>query len=115
MIKMMRNYTDNICGARKYWCICLPNCCSHDILWRERKIGIYASLFATNNEFGEIITLVTVSMALTGIWCGIANYLVNHSFLTDHFRRISKSVLPLVLIGLGIYILADAFLLQSFI
>ena len=93
-----------------------PNCCSRDILWRGRKIGIYTSLFATNNEFVEIITLVAVSMALTGIWwCGIANYLVNHSFLADHFRHISKSILPLVLIGLGIYILADAFLLQTLI
>lgn len=79
------------------------------------EIGIYASLFATNNEFGEIITLVAVSMALTGIWCGIANYLVYHSFLADHFRRISKNILPFVLIGLGIYILTDAFLLQSLI
>jgi cadmium resistance protein CadD (predicted permease) len=69
-----------------------------------------------NNEFGEIITLVAVSIwHCQGFWCGISNYLVNDSFLADHFRHISKSILPFVLIGLGIYNLADAFLLQSLI
>jgi len=75
------------------------------------EIGIYASLFATNNEVSQIITLVSVIMVLTGFWCGLANYLVNHSFLADHFRRIGARVLPFVLIGLGIYILAETFLL----
>ena len=75
------------------------------------EIGIYASLFATYNQLGEIITLVVVSMLLTGLWCGMANYLVNHSFLAERLRRIGSRVLPFVLIGLGIYILVEAFLL----
>jgi hypothetical protein len=32
-----------------------------------------------------------------------------HSFLADRFRRIGSRVLPYVLIGLGTYILAEAF------
>lgn len=50
-------------------------------------------------------------MVLTAFWCGTAFYLVNRSFLADRFRRISRKVLPFVLIALGIYILAEAFLL----
>jgi cadmium resistance protein CadD (predicted permease) len=74
------------------------------------EIGIYTSLFATNNEVSQIIMLVSVVMVLTGFWCGLANYFVNHSFLADRFRHIAARLLPFVLIGLGIYILVGAFL-----
>lgn len=73
------------------------------------EIGIYTSLFATNNEVSHIITLVSVVMVLTGFWCGLANYFVNHSFLAERFRHIAGRLLPFVLIGLGIYVMAEAF------
>jgi cadmium resistance protein CadD (predicted permease) len=73
------------------------------------EIGIYTSLFATNNEVSQIIMLVSVVMVLTGFWCGLANYFVNHSFLADRFRHIAARLLPFVLIGLGIYVMAEAF------
>jgi cadmium resistance protein CadD (predicted permease) len=75
------------------------------------EIGIYTSVFAINNEASEIITIISVVMGLTGVWCGVASYLVNHSFLADRFRRITSRILPFVLIGLGLYIMAEAFLL----
>lgn len=75
------------------------------------EIGIYTSLFVTNDNVDEIITIASVVMALTGFWCCMASYLVNHSGLAKYFRRIGSKVLPFVLIGLGIYILAEAFLL----
>jgi cadmium resistance protein CadD (predicted permease) len=74
------------------------------------EIGIYTSLFATNNEVSQIITLVSVVMVLTGFWCGLANYFVNHSFLAERFSRIAARLFPFVLIGLGIYILVEFFL-----
>jgi cadmium resistance protein CadD (predicted permease) len=75
------------------------------------EIGIYTTLFATNNEVVAIITLISVVMVLTAFWCFLANYLVKHSFLADMFRSIGSRVLPYVLIGLGLYILAEAFLM----
>jgi cadmium resistance protein CadD (predicted permease) len=75
------------------------------------EIGIYTTLFVINNEVGAIITLISVVMVLTAFWCLLANYLVKYSFLADIFRSIGSRVLPYVLIGLGIYILAEAFLL----
>jgi cadmium resistance protein CadD (predicted permease) len=75
------------------------------------EIGIYTTLFATNNEVAAIITLISVVMVLTAFWCFLANYLVKHSFLADIFRSIGSRVLPYVLIGLGLYILAEAFLM----
>jgi cadmium resistance protein CadD (predicted permease) len=73
------------------------------------EIGIYTSLFATNNEFSQIITLVSVVMVLTGFWCGLANYFVNRSFLAERFRHIAGRLLPVILIGLGIYVMAEVF------
>jgi cadmium resistance protein CadD (predicted permease) len=75
------------------------------------EIGVYTALFATNIEGAAIFTLISVVMILTALWCFIANYFVKHSFLADIFRRIGSRVLPFVLIGLGIYILTEAFLI----
>jgi cadmium resistance protein CadD (predicted permease) len=73
------------------------------------EIGIYTSVFATNNEIFEIVVIVSLIIGLTGVWCGMAAYLVNHSFLADHFRQIANMILPFLLIGLGAYILIEAF------
>lgn len=78
------------------------------------EIGVYASVFATNNAVSEIITIVSIVMVLTAVWCGLAAYLVKHSFLAKRIRSVSLRVLPFVLMGLGIYILAEAFLMPSF-
>jgi cadmium resistance protein CadD (predicted permease) len=77
------------------------------------EIGIYTSIFATNDSPSEIITIFAVVMILTGVWCGIAFYLVKRSFLAAHLRRVADRVLPFVLIGLGIYILIEVFLIQT--
>jgi cadmium resistance protein CadD (predicted permease) len=77
------------------------------------EIGIYTSIFATNDSPSEIITIFAVVMILTGVWCGIAFYLVKRSFLAAQLRRVADRVLPFVLIGLGIYILIEVFLIQT--
>jgi cadmium resistance protein CadD (predicted permease) len=80
----------------------------------SEEIGIYTSVFATNNEVLEMITIVAVVMILTAVWCVIAAYLVNHSFLAERLRRTASRILPFILIGLGMYILLEAFFFQSF-
>ena len=89
---------------------CLTNGCGRNISGGE-EIGVYTALFATNIEDAAIFTLISVVMVLTALWCFLANYFVKHSFLADIFRRIGSRVLPFVLIGLGIYILTEAFLI----
>jgi cadmium resistance protein CadD (predicted permease) len=75
------------------------------------NIGIYTPLFATYNSFSEVSTLISVFMAMTAVWCAMGYYLVRHPLLERRMRRFGHLVLPFVLIGLGIYILSDAFLL----
>jgi cadmium resistance protein CadD (predicted permease) len=75
------------------------------------NIGIYTPLFASYNSSSEVITLVAVFMAMTAVWCAIGYYLVRHPLLERRMRCLGHVVLPFVLIGLGLYILTDSFLL----
>jgi cadmium resistance protein CadD (predicted permease) len=77
------------------------------------EIGIYTSVFATHREVSEIIIIVLVVMVLTGLWCAIAYHLVNRPLIASSIKRTGTVALPFVLIGLGIYILAEAFLIPS--
>jgi cadmium resistance protein CadD (predicted permease) len=77
------------------------------------EIGVYTSVFATYHEVSEIIIIVLVVMVLTGLWCAVAYHLVNHPLIASSIKRTGTVVLPFVLIGLGIYILAEAFLIPS--
>src|ERR671917_867368 len=79
----------------------------------SEEIGIYTSVFATYHEVSEIIIIVLVVMVLTGVWCTVAYNLVNRPQIASSIKRIGTVALPFVLIGLGIYILAEAFLLIS--
>jgi cadmium resistance protein CadD (predicted permease) len=100
--------------SRNRWTVYLPFLTVGTITFSGgEEIGIYTSLFITYNGLSDIITIVAVVMVLTGVWCIIASYLVNHTFLATRSRRIANWVLPFVLIGLGIYILVEAFLVLS--
>jgi cadmium resistance protein CadD (predicted permease) len=79
------------------------------------EIGVYTSVFAAYHEVYEIIIIVFVVMVLTGLWCTVAYRLVNHPLITSRVKRIGTIALPFILIGLGIYILAEAFLILSFL
>jgi cadmium resistance protein CadD (predicted permease) len=78
------------------------------------EIGIYTSVFAAYDGLLDITIIVVTVIILTGVWCVICFYLVNHTLLTTRFRRFADKVLPLVLIALGIYILVEAFLVPFF-
>ena len=75
------------------------------------NIGVYTPLFAKYNSVSQITALATIFMAMTAVWCIAAYYLVNHPLVALKIRRIGHIILPFVLIGLGIYILAEAYLL----
>jgi cadmium resistance protein CadD (predicted permease) len=78
------------------------------------EIGISTSIFVTYDDVPEIAIIVLTVMVLTGGWCIIGFYLVNHTLLATRFRRLADKVLPLVLIVLGLYILVEALLVPFF-
>ncbi len=74
------------------------------------NIGVYVPLFSKYNMEAQISGLIVVFMIMTAIWCMVAYYFVNHPLIASQIRRIGNIVLPFVLIGLGIFILAESFI-----
>jgi len=75
------------------------------------NIGVYVPLFARSSTIGEVAILALVFLVITGVWCALGYYLVRHRPLAKRFSLIGRILLPFVLIGLGIFILVDAFLI----
>jgi cadmium resistance protein CadD (predicted permease) len=75
------------------------------------NIGVYTPLFAKYNGFGKVTILVIIFMIMTGLWYLMGYYLVNHPLISNRLRKTGHIILPFVLIGLGIYILVDRFVL----
>jgi cadmium resistance protein CadD (predicted permease) len=75
------------------------------------NIGVYVPLFSKYNAVSQIITIAAVFIAMTAVWCIASHYFVNHPLVAFRIRHTGNIVLPFVLIGLGIYILTDSFLL----
>lgn len=74
-------------------------------------IGVFTPLFAKYNDAGEVTVLVTILMAMTFVWCIVTYYFVNHPIVASHIEHLGNILTPFVLIGLGVYILADSFIL----
>jgi cadmium resistance protein CadD (predicted permease) len=72
-------------------------------------IGVFTPLFAKYNHANEVTILITLFMAMTFVWCILTYYFVNHPIVASRVKRLGNILTPFVLIGLGIYILADAF------
>lgn len=70
------------------------------------NLGVYIPLFAS--EPRAIPAHVVVFALMTALWCLAGHALVQNRLLGEHIRRYGHRVLPFVLIGLGLYILAGA-------
>ncbi|MCU0550372.1 MAG: cadmium resistance transporter [Leptolyngbya sp. Prado105] len=71
------------------------------------NIGIYLPLFASSN-WVELSIIVTVFFLMIGLWCAIAIYLAHHPLMTRPLTQYGKRIVPLILIGLGLYILWES-------
>jgi cadmium resistance protein CadD (predicted permease) len=70
------------------------------------NLGVYIPLFASQPA---IIPIYAVLFAiLTGVWCILGHLLVNNPLIGQAVRKYGHLAMPYVLIGLGIFILADA-------
>jgi cadmium resistance protein CadD (predicted permease) len=75
------------------------------------NIGVYVPLFSKYSTISQVTLIAAVFIAMTAVWCIIAYYLVNHPLLVSRVLHIGNIVMPFALIGLGIYILMDSFLI----
>ena len=70
------------------------------------NIGIYIPLFA-NSNLSRLIIILSVFFLLVGVWCYIALQLTRHPAVAKVLTRSSDVLVPIVLVGLGIFILID--------
>jgi cadmium resistance protein CadD (predicted permease) len=70
------------------------------------NLGVYIPLLARDPDL--VWLYAAVFAAMTGLWCLLAYWLVQHRVIGERVRRYGHLVLPLVLIALGLWILWDA-------
>lgn len=71
------------------------------------NIGIYIPLFASSDLSSLLITLITFGV-LIAVWCVVGYYLGIHPAVKRIVDRYGHILVPFVLIGLGIYIIASS-------
>jgi cadmium resistance protein CadD (predicted permease) len=64
------------------------------------NLAVYTPLFATRRPW-EVGLLVAVFLVMTGLWCGVARYLIRHPTLGPPIRKCGRILLPWILIALG--------------
>jgi cadmium resistance protein CadD (predicted permease) len=70
------------------------------------NIGVYAPLFATT-PIHFIYLYVLLFLALTGVWCVLGYWTVKHPTVKNLFSNYGRTILPIFLILLGLFILQD--------
>jgi cadmium resistance protein CadD (predicted permease) len=71
------------------------------------NLGVYTPVFAVRTA-GEIALIVAVFMAMTAFWCAAAGWLVGHRAWGRAIRRHARWITPLVLVGVGLFVIVDA-------
>lgn len=70
------------------------------------NIGVYVPVFATSGH-GGMIVYVAVFLVLVAVWCAAGRFLATRPVIARALGRWGHVLLPVVLIGLGLVILAD--------
>ncbi|MDX2098358.1 MAG: cadmium resistance transporter [Leptolyngbyaceae cyanobacterium bins.59] len=76
------------------------------------NIGIYVPLFASNS-WEELVVILGTFFSLVGVWCYTAYRLTRLPVIAQTLTRYGNSLIPFVLIGLGILILIDSHTLEN--
>lgn len=76
------------------------------------NISVYLPLFASTNIQGLLITVITF-LVLVAVWCFVAYKLTNIKAIANLLTSYGNTLVPCVLIGLGVYIVQENFWLSS--
>ena len=78
------------------------------------NIGIYVPLFASSDRAQFGVTLF-VFFSLVGVWCYLAHQLARHRTVAKILARYGNTFVPIVFIGLGVFIILESGTLALFI
>lgn len=70
------------------------------------NIGVYVPVFATAGA-GALVTFAVVFLVLVAVWCVVGRWLATRPLIARALARWGHLVLPAVLIGIGIVIMAE--------
>jgi cadmium resistance protein CadD (predicted permease) len=70
--------------------------------------AVFVPLLARAGKLALPLMMI-VFLVMTGLWCAIATVLASHRFVAAFLDRWGHRLMPVVLIGLGIYILSVGF------
>lgn len=70
------------------------------------NVGIYAPLFANSNLL-DLGVILSVFFVMVSVLCCIAYQLTRHPIVAHNLTRYGSTIVPYILIGLGIFILID--------
>ncbi|BAU11828.1 cadmium resistance transporter [Leptolyngbya sp. NIES-3755] len=70
------------------------------------NIATYIPLFASL-DWQRLAIVLAVFLILVAVWCSIANWLATHPAIAPVLEQYNRILVPIVLIGLGIYILIE--------
>lgn len=76
------------------------------------NISVYLPLFASSTLQGLVITIITF-LILVAVWCFIAYKLTNVGSIDRILNNYGNTLVPCVLIGLGVYIVQENLWLSS--
>ena len=71
------------------------------------NIGIYVPLFA-NTALESLLVILGVFLSLVGVWCYVTYKLTCQPAIADLLTRYGNTLVPFVLIGLGVFIVLDS-------
>lgn len=70
------------------------------------NIATYVPLFASL-DWQRFVIVVAVFFTLVAVWCRIADWLSSHPAIAPVLEQYNRILVPIVLIGLGVYILIE--------
>jgi cadmium resistance transport/sequestration family protein len=76
------------------------------------NISIYMPIFATNT-WDSLLVILAVFFVMVGVWCYTAYYLTKVSAIASVITRYGNSLIPFILIGLGVSILMESHTLET--
>lgn len=71
------------------------------------NISIYVPLFA-NSELASLLVILGVFLSLVGVWCYVTYKLTCQPAIADVLTRYGNTLVPYVLIGLGVFIVLES-------
>ncbi|MFI8597019.1 cadmium resistance transporter [Rothia koreensis] len=71
------------------------------------NISLYTPIFRTSTP-GDVTIMIVVFLILVAVWCAAGRLIGTHKAVTEMLERVEHWLVPVVFIGLGLFILIES-------